>query len=153
MANWAHVSHVMQELPGVTEGKRREWRLKDKLVAWERPLRPADIAALGAEAPTGPILAVYAPLDIKEVLLSARSEVYFTTPHFDGWPAILIRLPVIGVMELRERLRRAWLARAPKRLAAGAEDAKPLAHAKPQARPKRAARKPARTTVVKPRGA
>ena len=119
MAKWTDVARLVKALPGVTERKRREWRVNDKLVAWERPLRPADIAALGAQAPTGPILAVYAPLDIKEVLLAARPKVYFTTPHFDGWPAILLRLPAIRVHDLRERLRRAWLARAPKKLVAG----------------------------------
>ena len=124
MSNWTDVARLMKGLPGVVRRPgRREWRVQDKLVAWERPLRRADVAALGAEAPTGPILAVYAPLDIKEVLLAARPEVYFTTPHFDGWPAILIRLPVIRVNELRERLRRAWLARAPKKLVAEADRA------------------------------
>ena len=107
----------------MTRPRQREWRVKDKLVAWERPLRPADRAALGADAPARPILAVYTPLDIKEVLLAARPEVYFTTPHFDGWPAILIRLPAIRARELRERLRRAWLARAPKKLVAEADRA------------------------------
>lgn len=42
----------------------------------------------------------------------------------DGWPAILIRLPEIPVRELRERLRRAWLERAPKKLVAGLERSK-----------------------------
>jgi hypothetical protein len=82
----------------------------------------------------GPILAVYAPLDIKEVLLAARPDVYFTTPRFDGWPAILIRLRVIGVKELRERLRRAWLERAPKKLIAEVERAKPRARPRPARR-------------------
>jgi hypothetical protein len=127
MASWTDVARLMKALPGVALSGPREWRIKDKLVAWERPLRPADRAALGADAPTGPILAVYAPLEIKEVLLAARPEVYFTTPHFDGWPAILIRLPAIGVKELRERLRRAWLERAPKKLVAEVERAKPSA--------------------------
>ena len=124
MANWTDVTRLMKALPSVTQPKRRQWRVKDKLVAWERPLRPADRAALGAGAPDGPILAVYAPLDIKEVLLAARPGVYFTTPHFDGWPAILIRLPKIRVNDLRERLRRGWLARAPKTLVAEFERAK-----------------------------
>jgi hypothetical protein len=130
MASWTDVSRLMKALPGVALSGPREWRIKDKLVAWERPLRPADRANLGADAPTGPILAVYAPLDIKEVLLAARPEVYFTTPHFDGWPAILIRLPAIGIKELRERLRRAWLERAPKKLVAEVERTKPPARRK-----------------------
>ena len=123
MANWTDVSRLTKTLPGLTRTGRREWRVRGKLVAWERPLRRADHEALGADAPSGPILAFYAPLDIKEVLLAARPEVYFTTPHFDGWPAILVRLPAIPVRELRERLRRSWLARAPKKLVAEFEGA------------------------------
>lgn len=139
MADWTDLPRLTKALPGCVRSGPREWRIKDKLVAWERPLRPADRAALGADAPTGPILAVYAPLDIKEVLLAARPEVYFTTPHFDGWPAILIRLRAIGVKELRERLRRAWLERAPKKLIAEVERAKP-----------RAGRRTARRKVSRP---
>jgi len=56
----------------------------------------------------------------KEALLADDPAVYFTTPHFDGYPAILVRLERIGaeeLEELEELLAEAWLARAPKRLA------------------------------------
>jgi hypothetical protein len=43
--------------------------------------------------------------------------VYFTTPHFDGYPAILVRLDGVAMPELEELLVEAWLSRAPKRLA------------------------------------
>lgn len=119
MATWTDVTRALKPLPAVSSPPgRREWRVKDKALAWERPLRPADRAALGAAAPSGPILAVHVPLDVKEMLLALRPRVYFTTPHFDGWPAILIRLPAISARELRELLRRAWLERAPRKLAA-----------------------------------
>jgi hypothetical protein len=119
MATWTDVARVLAALPAVepTPG-RREWKVNKKLLAWERPLRAADREALGGAAPSGPILAVYAPLDAKEMLLASRPAVYFTTPHFDGWPAILIRLPAIAVRELRELLRQAWIDRAPKKLVA-----------------------------------
>jgi hypothetical protein len=58
------------------------------------------------------------PLDVKEMLLASRPEVYFTTPHFDGWPAVLIRLPAMPTKELREILHQSWLERAPKKLSA-----------------------------------
>ena len=45
------------------------------------------------------------------------SGIYFTTPHFDGYPAILVLLERIAVEDLEELLAEAWLARAPKRLA------------------------------------
>jgi hypothetical protein len=43
--------------------------------------------------------------------------VYFTSPHYDGWPGVQIRLEAIDEPELRERLEDAWLIQAPKRLA------------------------------------
>jgi hypothetical protein len=117
VANWLDVSRVMKALPTVVRSPgRREWRVKNKLLAWERPLRQADLAALGPSAPTGPILAIHAPLDVKEMLLASCPNVYFTTPHFHGWPAVLIRLPAISANELRAILQRSWLERAPKKL-------------------------------------
>jgi hypothetical protein len=85
---------------------------------WERPLRPSDIRALGDAAPTGPILgARLEHLGAKEALLAEDPDVFFTTPHFDGYSAILVRLDVIAGDELEELIVEAWLARAPKRLA------------------------------------
>jgi hypothetical protein len=85
---------------------------------WERPLRPSDIRALGDAAPTGPILgARLEHLGAKEALLAEDPDVFFTTPHFDGYAAILVRLDVIAGDELEELIVEAWLARAPKRLA------------------------------------
>jgi hypothetical protein len=50
-------------------------------------------------------------------LLADNPDVYFTTPHFDGYPAILVRLDVIDEDELEELIVEAWLRQAPKRLA------------------------------------
>ena len=50
-------------------------------------------------------------------LLADEPAVYFTTPHFDGYPAVLVRLDVIARDDLDELVVEAWLARAPKRLA------------------------------------
>jgi hypothetical protein len=49
----------------------------------------------------------------KEALLADDPDVFFTTPHFDGYPAVLVRLEEISVEVIVE----AWLCRAPKRLA------------------------------------
>jgi len=96
-----------------------QWRVRDKLFAWERPLRKADLAALGDDAPTGPILAVRVPdVGVKEAYLADDPAVYFTTPHFTGYPAVLVRLAEIAVPELDELITEAWLDRAGKRLAA-----------------------------------
>jgi hypothetical protein len=94
------------------------WRVRDKGFVWERPLRAADLRALGDGAPTGPILGARVEhLGAKEALIADRPDVYFTTPHFDGYPAVLVVLSEIELEELRELIVEAWLARAPKRLA------------------------------------
>lgn len=114
MATWADVTQLMKTLPLVEKlPGRREWRIKKKLLGWERPLRNADKKELGDDAPDGPIFAVNVPLDIKDMLLASKSRIYFTTTHFDGWPAILVRLPEISVGELQEVIHRSWFELAP----------------------------------------
>jgi hypothetical protein len=96
-----------------------QWRVKSGMLAWERPLRRADFQALGESAPEGEILAVWvADLGVKEALLSDDPAVFFTTPHFDGYPTVLVRLSEIPVGELEELIIEAWLDRAPKRVVA-----------------------------------
>jgi hypothetical protein len=85
---------------------------------WDRPLRAADVRALGTRAPTGPILGARVEhLGAKEALLADDPDVFFTTPHFEGYAAVLVRLGRITVEDLEEVIVEAWLARAPKRLA------------------------------------
>jgi hypothetical protein len=118
MATWDDVRRLAMALPEVEESDERAWRVRKKGFAWERPLRKADLEALGDAAPDGPILGARVPdLGAKEALLADAPNVYFTTPHFDGYPAILVRLPEISVDELEELLVEAWLVQAPKRLA------------------------------------
>ncbi len=95
----------------------RQWVVRDKLFVWERPLRRSDLEALGDAAPEGPILGARVEhLVAKEALLADDPGVYFTTPHFDGYPAVLVRLDQIGLDDLEELIVEAWLNRAPKRL-------------------------------------
>lgn len=121
MATWNEVRRLALALPGTRERSSRgtpAWWVKDKLFVWERPLRRADIEALGGDVPDEPILGVrVADLGVKEALLASDPEVYFTTPHFDGYPAVLVWLDRITIEELDELIVEAWLARAPKRLA------------------------------------
>lgn len=120
MATWKDVQRIASTLPETAHPSDddREWRVKDKLYAWDRPLRRGDLEALGDAAPKGAILAARVPdLGAKEALLADNPQVYFTTPHFNGYPAVLVRLNRIPVRELRELLSEAWLCRAPKRLA------------------------------------
>ena len=121
MAGFDDVARIALDLPETGERVSRDlrqWRVKDKLFVWERPLRRADLEALGDAAPDGPILGARVEhLVAKEALLADDPSVFFTTPHFDGYPAVLVRLDAIGEEDLRELIVEAWLAQAPKRLA------------------------------------
>ena len=120
VASWDDVRRIALALPETSERVSRDlrqWCVKDKLFVWERPLRRKDLEALGNEAPDGPILGARVEhLGAKEALLANDEGVFFTTPHFDGYPAILVRLEGIRVAYLDEVIVEAWLARAPKRL-------------------------------------
>ncbi|HSR86060.1 MAG TPA: MmcQ/YjbR family DNA-binding protein [Streptosporangiaceae bacterium] len=93
MATVADVRRIALSLPETAERESRrnlQWRVKDRVFAWERPLRRGDIDEPG---------------------------VYFTTPHFNGHPAIVFELDRITVDELTELITEAWLAQAPRKLA------------------------------------
>jgi hypothetical protein len=128
MATWDDVRRLALALPETGEALSREqrhWRVKDRSFVWERPLRRADIEALGDDAPDGPILGARVEhLGAKESRLADDPGVFFTTPHFDGYAAVLVRLDLVGLAELEEVITEAWLARAPKRLANAYLDAR-----------------------------
>jgi hypothetical protein len=129
MATWDDVRRIALGLPETSERvsrDMRQWRVKDKLFVWERPLRRSDHEALGDAAPDGPILGARVEhLGAKEALLADDSGVFFTTPHFDGYPSILVQLERIAAEDLDEVIVEAWLARAPKHLATAYLDAAP----------------------------
>lgn len=115
MASWSEVTRIMKSLEGVELVSPRRWEVKKKLAVWERPLRKSDLEALGDSAPEGDILGVYVPLEIKEALLKAKRSPYFTTPHFDGYPYVLVQLQKARVPALRKLLSSACLERGRKR--------------------------------------
>ena len=121
VAEWDDVRRIALALPETSERSSRglaSWHVRASAFVWERPLRPADLRALGDDAPTGPILGARVEhLIAKEALLADDPRVFFTTPHFDGYPAVLVRLDAITVADLEEVIVEAWLTRAPKRLA------------------------------------
>jgi len=120
MATWDDVRRIALALPETDEHRSRgnaHWRVREKGFVWERPLRQTDLRALGGAAPAGPILGVRVEhLGAKEALLADPSGVFFTTPHFDGYPAVLVLLERIELAELEELIAEAWLCRAPRRL-------------------------------------
>jgi hypothetical protein len=122
MASWEDVRRLALALPSVTEQSSRgdlDWRVNNKSFVWERPLRASDRAALGDTAPDGEILGARVPDEgAKFALIADDPTVYFTTPHFDGYPAILVQLANINEADLDELVVEAWLTRAPKKLAA-----------------------------------
>ena len=121
MATFDEVAQLALALPQTDEHVSRgtrHWRVKEKLFVWERPLRRSDLEALGDAAPGGPILGARVEhLVAREALLADDPGVFFTTPHFDDYPAVLVRLERIAPADLEEVVVEAWLCRAPKRLA------------------------------------
>jgi hypothetical protein len=121
MATWEDVARLALAMPEATEGLMhgwRAWKVRDKLFVWERPLRKSDLKALGDAAPDGPILGARVEhLLAKDALIADDPSVFFTTPHFEGYPAVLIQLERISPEILEEIVVEAWLTRAPKRLA------------------------------------
>jgi hypothetical protein len=120
MATWEDVASIVCELQLTDERSPHEWRVGKKLIAWERPLRNPDreaLSASGIDPPKGDILAVrVADEGVKFALIADEPNVYFTTPHFDGYPAVLVELAEIDELGLRELIVEAWLTQAPKRL-------------------------------------
>ena len=117
------VARVCLSLPGTTEATsargRRRWLVRGKTFLRERPLHRGDLAELGDDAPTGPILVAYVPDEgAKAALLADEPDVYLTTSHFDGWSAVMARLDRLDQTSLRELAAEAWAARAPRRLVA-----------------------------------
>ena len=108
MADWATVRTLARALPEVVEDTtgRRAYRIRGKLFAWE------------ARERDGGGLAVRVERDEKQLILDANPDVYFTSPHYAGYPAVQIRVERIDSDELAQRLEDAWLIQAPKRLAA-----------------------------------
>ena len=107
MATEDDLRRIALALPGTTEGESHgapAYRVADRL-----------FLRLRTEAEGG--LVVFVPdLGEKQALLEADPQVYFTTPHYDGHPSVLVRLPAVGLEELRELVTESWRSRAPARL-------------------------------------
>ncbi len=129
MATWDDVARICLALPGTAESTSyggRAWKVGGKGFVWERPLRGRDRQELGDAAPTGPVLAAQVPDEgAKQALIAEQPDVYFTTGHFDGYPAVLVRVEAIDEQSLVELAGEAWACRAPRRLLAEYEGGPP----------------------------
>ncbi len=107
MATEDDVRRIALSLPGTTE---KPWfgtpgfRVKDK-----------GFLRIRSEAEGGLVVFV-ADLGEKEALLAGEPEKFFTTPHYDGHPTVLVHLLAVDVDELAELITESWRLRAPKRL-------------------------------------
>ncbi|QHT55622.1 MmcQ/YjbR family DNA-binding protein [Cellulomonas sp. H30R-01] len=126
MATWEEIEAAVTALPDTAEPTPRRWTAHGRGLVWERPLRRSDHEALGPDAWPGEIVCVRTPdLDAKDALLASAPEVWFTTPHFHGYPAVLARLERLDADEAAEVVTDGWLSLVPKRTARAWLDAHP----------------------------
>jgi hypothetical protein len=110
VADWSTVRSIASGLPEVEEDTtygKPSFRIRGKLFAWMSPSREAEGAFVVRVDP-----------DEKDLLIQSNPAVYFSTPHYRDYPAVLIRLEAIQRAELAERIEDSWLLRAPRRLVA-----------------------------------
>ena len=108
MASWADVVAIAARFPGVEESTSYgtpSLKVRDKFLCRLR---------------TNPDALVVRVIDVAdaEALLKGQPDVFFTTPHYDGWPGVLVRLEAVDPVQLAELIEDAWRIRAPKRLLA-----------------------------------
>ena len=119
MATQADVRRIALSLPGTEEAPdrfafsvRNKGKLKGFVWVWLERIAPKQ-----PRVPQPKVIAVrVASLDDKEFLLSADPEKFFTEPHYNGYPAVLVRLPAVSARELRPIITEAWRCQAPKGL-------------------------------------
>jgi hypothetical protein len=103
----------------LSDDGRPIYKVHGKLFCFHRGRRPDAVDENGERL--GDVLMFrVADLDVKELLLSDSRGIYFTTPHFKGYPAVLVRIPDLARLdrdELRDLVAEAWLTRAQKRVA------------------------------------
>jgi hypothetical protein len=103
----------------LSDDGRPAYKVHDKVFCFHRGRRPDAIDDRG-ERLDDVLMFRVADLDVKELLLSDTRGIYFTTPHFDGYPAVLVRIPSLARLdrdELRDLVEEAWLTRVQKRVA------------------------------------
>ncbi len=122
MADQKDVRRIALSLPGTSAAKDRfafsvRNGSKEKAFVWVWQER---IAPKKARVPNQKVMAVrVGDLFEKDMRLASNQEKFFTEPHYDGFPAVLVRLPAVNVAELRELITAAWRCQAPRALVSG----------------------------------
>ena len=117
MATHDEIRAIFAKLPGTVEGTGRfgfdvEVKGKRKGVAWSWAER---VDPKKARVVNDSVLAVLTPnLEAKELLIASDPEKFFTEPHYNGYPAVLVRLEKISAEELEGLIIEAYQARLPK---------------------------------------
>ena len=109
-----------QTTKGVSDDGRPAYRVHGRLYCCQRGRRPDAIDPDTGERMDDVLMFRVADQDVKELLRADDRGLYFTTPHFDGYPAVLIRIPQLQRLdreELADLVAEAWLTRAQKRVA------------------------------------
>jgi hypothetical protein len=104
----------------VSDDGRPAYFVHGKLFCFHRGRRKDAIDPETGERLDDVLMFRVADLDVKELVLGDDRGIFFTTPHFRGYPAVLIRIPDLARLdrdELRETVVEAWLTRAQKRVA------------------------------------
>jgi hypothetical protein len=124
MATMADLDELALAMPQATkevaEDGRPVYLVHGKLFCLHRSRRPDAVDPATGERLDDVLMFRVADLGVKELLLSDARGVYFTTPHFNGYPAVLVRIPDLAHLdrdELADLVAEAWLTRAQKRVA------------------------------------
>lgn len=124
MATMGDLDELALSLPQATkevsEDGRPAYLVHGKLFCLHRSRRPDAVHPETGERLADVLMFRVADLGVKELMLSDDRGVFFTTPHFDGYPAVLVRIPDLAGLdrdELYELVVEAWLTRAQKRVA------------------------------------
>ena len=120
----ADLDELAQALPQSTkelsEDGRPAYKVHGKLFCVHRGRRPDALDPATGERLGDVLMFRVADLDVKELMLADDRGIFFTTPHFDGYAAVLLRIPQLERLErdeLEHLVAEAWLTRAQKRVA------------------------------------
>jgi hypothetical protein len=120
MADLDELALAMPEATKDVEDGRPKYLVHEKMFCFHRGPRKDAVDAETGERLTDVLAFRVADLGVKELLISDARGIYFTTPHWNGYAAVLVRIRDLDRLdrdELRDLVEEAWLTRAQKRLA------------------------------------